>query len=161
MAHQRPEDDQSAPLPLNPTAVAIDKDKHSQYAVRWAIDHRLNVDPFLVLIHVKHRTSNHHVSSDADIQKLFTPYRGYCARKSVQIKEVILEDVDVSKCLLEYINSNFISNLVLGAGSRSFINILALVDMQLYAVADLGGLGVVDALASHRQASNTSLKYSK
>lgn len=37
----------------NPTVVAVDKDKHSFSAVRWAIDHLLMTNPTLILIHVK------------------------------------------------------------------------------------------------------------
>ncbi|KAK9741733.1 hypothetical protein RND81_03G124600 [Saponaria officinalis] len=108
-------------LPINCTAVAIDRDKHSQYAVKWAIDHLTGGVNFLILIHVKLRNPG---GGDAgglepDPQQIFIPYRGFCARKSVQAKEVILEDTDVSRAILDYINSNFISNVVLGASSRN------------------------------------------
>lgn len=42
-------------VPANTTAVAIDKDKNSPQAVRWAIDHLVITNPFIVLIHVRHK----------------------------------------------------------------------------------------------------------
>ncbi|KAL9230400.1 hypothetical protein vseg_005760 [Gypsophila vaccaria] len=110
----------SGVLPINCTAVAIDRDKHSQYAVKWAIDHLMNGVNFLILVHVKLRNpGGGDAGSEPDAQQIFIPYRGFCARKSVQAKEVILEDTDVSRGILDYINSNFISNVVLGASSRN------------------------------------------
>lgn len=191
----------------NCTAVAIDKDKPSQYAARWAIDHLLNSSQHIILIHVRQRSLHHHsgklkespntsrncsgkredptkepssdtvlrngaskmkpvgskwvdpnytfggpwfniypmwdfqstmsiseghkeistsdavseVPTDADVQQLFVPYRGYCARKGVQVKEVILEDTDVTKALVEYININCINNIVVGTSTRNAI----------------------------------------
>lgn len=38
------------------TAVAIDKDKNSPHAVRWAIDNLAMSNPQITLIHVKRKT---------------------------------------------------------------------------------------------------------
>ncbi|GAB4837072.1 hypothetical protein Ancab_001985 [Ancistrocladus abbreviatus] len=143
-----------AMLPLNSAAVAIDKDKNSQSAVRWTVDHLLTTTQLLILVHLctdsaildlppTTRTclivpkmiilnscapnsavpgsgdSSGVVSTDAEVQQLFVPCRGYCARKSVQLKEVVLDDVDVCKALVDYINTNFITNIVVGASSRN------------------------------------------
>lgn len=43
----------------NCTAVAIDKDKPSQYAARWAIDHLLTNSQHVILIHVRQRSLHH------------------------------------------------------------------------------------------------------
>jgi hypothetical protein len=40
---------------FNATSVAIDKDKNSQHAVRWAVDNLASNNSVLVLIHVKHK----------------------------------------------------------------------------------------------------------
>ncbi|KAL2896927.1 U-box domain-containing protein 52 [Bienertia sinuspersici] len=110
-------------LPINSTAVAIDKDKHSQYAVKWAIDHLLTGNNFLILVHVKQKNPGGFDGGmggvEPDPQHMFIPYRGYCARKLVQVKEVVLEDSDVAKAILDYVNSNFITNIVIGASSRN------------------------------------------
>ncbi|KAK8550402.1 hypothetical protein V6N12_039113 [Hibiscus sabdariffa] len=91
-------------VPVNTTAVAIDKDKNSPHAVRWAIDYLVISNPFIILIHVKHKN------------------RRYCARKGIQMKEVILEDVDVCKALLDYVNKNLIHSLVVGATTKNSLS---------------------------------------
>lgn len=117
--------EEMGPLPINCTAVAIDKDKHSQYAVKWAIDHLLSGNNFLILVHVKQRNLSIFDGAlgghEPDPQHIFIPYRGFCARKSVQVKEVVLEDSDVARAILDYVNINFITNIVIGASSRNAI----------------------------------------
>ncbi|KAJ8467083.1 hypothetical protein OPV22_029635 [Ensete ventricosum] len=109
------------------TAVAIDKDKNSQQAVKWAIDHLLLGSYAVILIHVKTKPPmNHETASDAireqaenEMSQLFLPFRGFCARKGVHMTEVVLEDNDVSKAIIDYINANYIQNIVVGASSRN------------------------------------------
>ncbi|KAK6125056.1 hypothetical protein DH2020_041234 [Rehmannia glutinosa] len=111
------------------TAVAIDKDKNSQFAVKWAIEKLRLKDKRIILVHV--RTQNSFDSRDvpkegreptqAETQQLFLPYRGFCARKGIRAKEVILQDSDVAKALSEYISLNSITTIVLGASSRGAI----------------------------------------
>ncbi|MBA0868381.1 hypothetical protein Goshw_012627 [Gossypium schwendimanii] len=108
-------------LPANSTAVAIDKDKNSPHAVRWAIDHLVISNPIIVLIHVRHRNQGE-PESDYDINQLFVPFRGYCARKGIQAREVVLEDVDISKALIDYVSRNLINSIVLGAATRGAIS---------------------------------------
>ncbi|KAK6162005.1 hypothetical protein DH2020_001846 [Rehmannia glutinosa] len=86
-------------MPLHdnkPIVVAIDKDKHSTLAVRWAIENLLVSDRTLILIHVRTR------------------------RRLVQ--EVVLEGTDVHTALLDYINNNYVTNIVLGASSRNALS---------------------------------------
>lgn len=120
-------DSHSTP-PIKSTAVAIDNDKNSPYAVRWAIDHLMVINnPFITLIHVRPKTNhinnqgandaNH--SAESESNNLFIPYRGYCARKGVQLKEAVLEDYDAPKAILDYIHKNFINSIVVGASTRS------------------------------------------
>ncbi|KAL6559986.1 hypothetical protein OROGR_005103 [Orobanche gracilis] len=111
------------------TAVAIDKDKNSQFAVKWAIDKLRLKDKRIILVHV--RTQNSFDSKDvpkegreptpAETQQLFLPYRSFCARKGIRAKEVILQDPDVARALAEYISINSITTIVLGASSRGAI----------------------------------------
>ncbi|KAK8602448.1 hypothetical protein V6N13_057922 [Hibiscus sabdariffa] len=108
-------------VPVNTTAVAVDKDKNSPHAVRWAIDHLVASNPFIVLIHVKNKSQGE-CDSDIDVNQFFVPFRGYCARKGIQMKDVVLEDADASKAILDYISRNLISNIVLGAATRSAIS---------------------------------------
>ncbi|KAG4197700.1 hypothetical protein ERO13_A05G040500v2 [Gossypium hirsutum] len=105
-------------IPTNTTAVAIDKDKNSPHAVRWAIDHLVASNPYIILIHVRHRNLGES-ESDYDINQLFIPFRGYCARKAIQLKEVVLDDADICKALMDYVNKNLINNLVIGGATRN------------------------------------------
>ncbi|XP_058086164.1 U-box domain-containing protein 52-like isoform X2 [Magnolia sinica] len=124
-----PDDDRFPPT--NSTAVAIDRDKNSQHAVKWAVDHLLLNNPNIILIHVRNRNatqvftmgdSNPDTNRDQaenDLQQLFLPFRGFCARKGVHMREVVMDDVDVSKALSEYIANNGTSNIVVGASNRN------------------------------------------
>lgn len=109
-------------------AVAIDRDKNSQHAVRWAVDN-LPVKKIgqILLIHVHLHSENlnsqstvaNNSPSMAEMQQFFLPYRGICARKGIQAKEVILQDTDVAQALTEYITQKFIATIVLGASTRN------------------------------------------
>ncbi|ESQ41172.1 hypothetical protein EUTSA_v10012830mg [Eutrema salsugineum] len=108
--------------PVNSTVVAIDKDKNSHYAVRWAVDHLFNLinNPNMILVHVRLKNSHHGGNNDNDdLNQLFVPYRGYCARKGISMTEVILEDTDVAKAVLDYVNNNLVNNIVLGSSSKN------------------------------------------
>ncbi|XP_057510734.1 U-box domain-containing protein 52-like [Actinidia eriantha] len=129
MAHHSSSDSDGLSLP---TAVAIDRDKHSPYAVRWAIENLLPPNANLLLIHVTNRNSQQHISgvtdgtldanggpTEPDLQNVFGSFRLYCARKGVTPKEAVLDDIDISKALLNFISNNFVANIVLGASTRS------------------------------------------
>ncbi|GMI88475.1 hypothetical protein like AT2G24370 [Hibiscus trionum] len=118
-------------------AVAIDKDKkNSHHALKWAVDHLLQKDQTIILIHVKPKPnstpprSNQISESNGDLpivckdpdpqtRELFLPFRCFCTRKDVQCKDVVLEETDVAKALIEYITHALIEVLVIGASTRS------------------------------------------
>ncbi|KAL6137795.1 hypothetical protein ACLB2K_063084 [Fragaria x ananassa] len=121
-------------------AVAIDKDRGSQYAIKWAIDNLLSRGQALTLLHVKHTTNavpNQSGSSvsmsdvkedvakvyrkqlEAQAKELFLPFRCFCTKKAINCKEVIIEDTDITKGIINHVNSNGIEVLVLGAPSKS------------------------------------------
>ncbi|KAJ9183607.1 hypothetical protein P3X46_007436 [Hevea brasiliensis] len=109
---------------INATVVAIDKDKNSQHAVRWAIDHLIINNPVIILVHVRHKNHQYNAANGNDsepdeVQQLFIPFRGYCARKGVQLKEVILDESDVARALLDYISKNYIASIAVGASTRN------------------------------------------
>lgn len=56
---------------------------------------------------------------EAETRQLFLPYKGFCARKGLQMKEVVLDDTDISKALVDYIIANNIQNIVVGASNRN------------------------------------------
>ncbi|XP_044496505.1 U-box domain-containing protein 52-like [Mangifera indica] len=108
-------------------AVAIDKDKGSQYAIKWALDNLLSKGQTVILIHVlRHSQSQvHDVNSSAyklQLEKqnrdLFLTFHCYCTRKDIHCFDVSLEGTDIAKTLAEYVSSAAIENLVLGAPSR-------------------------------------------
>ncbi|PKI70627.1 hypothetical protein CRG98_008860 [Punica granatum] len=86
-ASQASSDNGSCPISMS-IAVAIDKDKNSPHAVRWAVDNLTVNHPYITLIHV-------------------------------QLNEVVIDETDVSKALLEYIANNYITNMVVGASTRN------------------------------------------
>ncbi|KAL0415075.1 UNVERIFIED_CONTAM: U-box domain-containing protein 52 [Sesamum latifolium] len=109
-----------------PAMVAIDQDKNSQFAVRWAVEKLRLRDNQIILVHV--RTQQSHDSKDipeegrepthAEAKQLFLSYRSICARKGVRAKEVMLHGHDVANKLCQYIGVNSITSIVLGAASR-------------------------------------------
>ncbi|KAI0524265.1 hypothetical protein KFK09_003631 [Dendrobium nobile] len=109
------------------TAVAIDKDKNSKYAMKWAINNLVR-SSIINIIHVRNKSSMTEVSTevtrdqaDAEINQLFLPYRGFCACKGMQLKEIILEGVDISKAIIDYIKANHIQNIVVGISNKSLL----------------------------------------
>ncbi|CAN0859422.1 U-box domain-containing protein 52 [Linum grandiflorum] len=122
-------------------AVAIDKDKTSQAALKWAIDTILQRGQTLILIHVKLKPQSSSSSSaapprmnqvvdangesplvcknpDAATKDMFLPFRCFCTRKDIQCIDIVLEDSDVAKALIEYATQMAIETLVLGATSK-------------------------------------------
>ncbi|KAK9279235.1 hypothetical protein L1049_012913 [Liquidambar formosana] len=125
-------------------AVAIDKDKGSQNALKWAIDHLLHRGQTVILIHVNlkptlafsaspslatpwmNQLSDAHDENalgskqvDQQSRELFLPFRCFCTRKDINCKDIILEDTDVVKALIEYVSQTAIEHLVIGASSKS------------------------------------------
>ncbi|MCH93749.1 U-box domain-containing protein, partial [Trifolium medium] len=119
-------------------AVAIDKEKGSQNALKWAVDNLLSRSATVILIHVKISApslslspsifalkaagiiSNGHDSSHPEAQKnIFLPYRVFCTRKDIQCKDVLLEDTDVSRALIDYASQAGIEHLILGSSAKT------------------------------------------
>ncbi|KAH7671652.1 Non-specific serine/threonine protein kinase protein [Dioscorea alata] len=101
-------------------AVAIDKDKNSQNALKWAVDNLLRRGQTLTLLHVLTKPLSNQEDAVATVAKeLFLPFRCFCTRKDVQCKDVVLEDTDVAKAISEFVAHHAIEKLVIGATSRS------------------------------------------
>ncbi|XP_073033487.1 U-box domain-containing protein 35-like isoform X1 [Primulina eburnea] len=126
-------------------AVAIDKDKSSQSALKWAADHFLGKGKSVILLHVKQKSpsvgSHSSFSDNDDVSKgskvpfdnqtkeLFLPFRCFCNRKDIKVSEVLLEDTDISRALCDYVRNNLIENLVLGASVRTGFSRFKTVDI--------------------------------
>ncbi|KVI09649.1 Protein kinase, catalytic domain-containing protein [Cynara cardunculus var. scolymus] len=119
-------------------AIAIDKDKNSQHALKWVVEQLINRGQSVVLIHV-HKISAtgnscppfafynylwggpdaaNKLQNEKQIRDLFLSFHCFCTRKQVQCIDVVLEDTNVPKALAEYASQNGIEYLVLGASSR-------------------------------------------
>ncbi|KAL8106982.1 U-box domain-containing protein 35-like [Apium graveolens] len=116
-------------------ALAIDRDKGSQGALKWAIDYILSKGQTILLVHVKSRspnsvtpTSSSSKSSqisdgsdetgDADCKDVFRPFRAFCTRKDINCQDVVLEDTDVARAIVQYVTETAIEILVIGAGAK-------------------------------------------
>ncbi|XP_057739406.1 U-box domain-containing protein 35-like [Arachis stenosperma] len=131
-------------------AVAIDKEKGSRNALQWAIDHLLNKGSTVILIHVKINsnsapsftprsltgfiTGKESIGREPDAQNksIFLPYRVFCTRKDIQCKDVLIEDVDVAKAIVEYATQAGIEHLVLGSSSKTGL-------LKRFKVSDIPG----------------------
>ncbi|XP_021895963.1 U-box domain-containing protein 35-like isoform X2 [Carica papaya] len=116
-------------------AVAIDKDKGSQQALKWAAETLLSRGQTAVLIHVLQKSSNlpgqgqgnEHIGGGPMSQKqvteklsgeIFLPFHCYCTRKDIHCFDVVLEDTDTVRALTDYVAYAAIENLVLGSPSK-------------------------------------------
>ncbi|KAK7358803.1 hypothetical protein VNO77_00742 [Canavalia gladiata] len=110
-------------------AVAVDKEKSSQYALKWAVDNLFPRTKPLKLVHVVQRSfsppSNPAQQEPNHTQgmEVLLPYRCFCTRRQVQFESVILHDPDVVRALIEYVSSGGIDTLILGTLSRGFSRI--------------------------------------
>ncbi|KAJ0257243.1 Kinase with adenine nucleotide alpha hydrolases-like domain-containing protein [Hirschfeldia incana] len=117
------------------TAIAIDKDKNSQHALKWAVENIIIDSPNCILLHVQTKLrigagENTEADNDEEAHQFFLPFRGFCARKGIIAKEVLLHDIDIASAIVDYINNNSIANLVLGATARnSFLKKFKTVDV--------------------------------
>ncbi|XP_019416150.1 PREDICTED: U-box domain-containing protein 34-like isoform X1 [Lupinus angustifolius] len=108
---------------LNVTMVAVDKDKNSAYAFRWAINHLDN--PVIIAVHVKHKNLHHnggtnvHPPDEEDMDNIFSALRGMCNRKAVEVKEAVIDDIDIVRGLQEYAHRNLVHSIVVGASRNS------------------------------------------
>ncbi|KAG8657215.1 U-box domain-containing protein 52 isoform X2 [Manihot esculenta] len=64
-------------------------------------------------------SANGNDSESDEVQQLFIPFRGYCARKGVQLREVVFDETDVARALLDYISKNYVASIALGASTRN------------------------------------------
>ncbi|XP_027190554.1 U-box domain-containing protein 52-like isoform X2 [Cicer arietinum] len=74
------------------------------------------------------------IGKEAETQNknIFLPYRVFCTRKDIQCKDVLLEDADVSKALIEYATQAGIEHLVLGSSAKTSL-------LKRFKVSDIPG----------------------
>ncbi|XP_019176752.1 PREDICTED: U-box domain-containing protein 52-like isoform X2 [Ipomoea nil] len=128
----------SSPITTNPQpgkdkkliAVAIDKDRGSQMALKWSIENIVAKGNAILLLNVKltqKPNQNYDICDengfpvkelDPQSKELFLPFRVYCTRKDVQCHEILVEDVDPIKGIIDYVNRVGIEILILGAAAK-------------------------------------------
>ncbi|KAL4575278.1 hypothetical protein LXL04_022120 [Taraxacum kok-saghyz] len=121
-------------------AVAIDKDKNSQHALKWTIEHILTRGQTVVLIHalmhlVQSSNNKRSKSKTCSLPSIASvPVNKYAISRfffgtlrvfelksdlvQIQCFDVILEDTNIAKVLAEYANYAAIDFLVLGASAK-------------------------------------------
>ncbi|KAG2333612.1 hypothetical protein Bca52824_004792 [Brassica carinata] len=120
-----------------PIAIAVDRDKTSIQALKWAIENHIPQGGTLKLVHVLQRSANNGPNTDDELSERehrikqstrFLPLRCLCMRQNIQTDVVLLDDQDVAKALIEYISHNFISTFFIGASLKKSITRLFKVD---------------------------------
>ncbi|XP_075518127.1 U-box domain-containing protein 35-like isoform X3 [Primulina tabacum] len=127
-------------------AVAIDRDKSSQIALKWAVENLLVKGQTVILIHVKLKQSvpglpappsfpapwpnqisdaSDEIGDDIQLRELLVPFHVFCMRKDIQCFDVVLDDTDVARAIIEFVKQSTIDVLVLGAGKGSIFRFKA------------------------------------
>lgn len=127
-------------------AVAVNNEKESHRAFKWAIDNLLTRNANVILIHVKILAPDAEINAndnyndsllickepDADALYMFLPYCVFCTRKDIKCKRVLLEDADVSKALIEYASQVGIEHLILGSSAKTSLH-------KIFKATDISG----------------------
>ncbi|KAI3728256.1 hypothetical protein L6452_16889 [Arctium lappa] len=58
------------------------------------------------------------IEADSQLRELFLPFRCFCTRKEIKSHEVVLEDTDVVKALIEFVTRSIVEVLVIGAPAK-------------------------------------------
>ncbi|KAK8936371.1 U-box domain-containing protein 52 [Platanthera zijinensis] len=96
--------------------------------------------------------------ADAELSQLFLPYRGFGARKAIRLKEVVLEGADISKAIVNYINSNCIQNIAVGASNRSIMKKLRHFDVPTSLMKSAPDFCAVYVLSKGKPTASRSAK---
>uniref|UniRef100_A0A7N0RDR9 RING-type E3 ubiquitin transferase n=1 Tax=Kalanchoe fedtschenkoi TaxID=63787 RepID=A0A7N0RDR9_KALFE len=126
-------------------AIAVDKGKVSQAAFKWAAENLLAGGRSVSLVHVipkampfeGMRSHMIGIAGGQDLQKSvhggykeilelrarenLRAFESYCKKKNIQSELVILEDNDMVKAIADYVLTNQVDVLVVGAGSQNGI----------------------------------------
>ncbi|XP_031285003.1 U-box domain-containing protein 35-like [Pistacia vera] len=105
-------------------AVAVDKDKFSKYALKWAAEHLLRRNQTVKLIHVLHRSGGNDEEliqqhPDNQTMDVFLPFRCFCTRRNLQCELVVLQHQNVARALIEYVSNHAVKTLLLGSPSKN------------------------------------------
>ncbi|XP_068658067.1 U-box domain-containing protein 35-like [Aristolochia californica] len=120
--------------------VAVDADKSSQHALKWAADHLISKGHIFHLLHIRKKITtfatptgqqlridnvNEEVAAaffhqlDMQTKELLLPFQCFCSRRGLQCKEVIVDDSEVPKAIIDYLVHHSVDKLVLGTSNRN------------------------------------------
>ncbi|KAG9443676.1 hypothetical protein H6P81_015016 [Aristolochia fimbriata] len=120
--------------------VAVDSDKNSQHALKWAADHLIAKGQTFHILHVRKKVTTvatptgqqlpienvrdedaaaYLTQQDIQTKELLLPFQCFCSRRGLPWKEVVLEDSDVPKAIIDYLVHQSVDKLVLGASNRN------------------------------------------
>lgn len=136
------EEDEEGDRRSSLVAVAVDKDKNSKYAVKWALDNLVCRGETLVLLHVRppiltiptpmgNRVPVTHVCDDvmatymqqveSQTDNLLLPYLHLCNIRKVQAEIKVIVDNDIPMAIVDYISNFNLRKIVMGSSSRNII----------------------------------------
>ncbi|KAF3521057.1 hypothetical protein DY000_02063763 [Brassica cretica] len=102
------------------TVIAIDKDKNSQHALKWAVENILVDSPNCVLLHKETQEYIYNVTIKMiRISSFFLSEDSALEKELIIPKEVLLREIDISNAIVSYITNNSVSNIVVGASSHN------------------------------------------
>ncbi|KAL9662097.1 hypothetical protein QQ045_026925 [Rhodiola kirilowii] len=127
-------------------AVAVKKGRYSQLALKWAVENLTDEGQSLMLVHVRPKSQtfnrgakfSHYeemvsVCGEAvakgleqsykdtlnlQVKQMFHPFLSYCKKKNVHCDEVVIDDDDIVQGIADFVLTNNIDLLVIGAGSK-------------------------------------------
>ncbi|KAF3336755.1 U-box domain-containing protein 35-like protein [Carex littledalei] len=131
-------------------AVAVDGDRNSQYALKWAGDHLLTHGQIFYLLHIRRKITSVSTRDDylpisngddevaskfleqCDLQtrELLLPFQCFCNRRGLQCKEIILDEIDVAKGIVDFVMHRSVDKLVVGASNHGAIAAFAKPDVS-------------------------------
>ncbi|MED6137565.1 hypothetical protein PIB30_066147 [Stylosanthes scabra] len=112
------------------TVIAVNSSRKSHYAVQWTVEHILRKNSSCILVHVQTNRLYHQDSvapgegrppTEEELQRFFLPFRGFCARKGIVARELVLQGAHVTTALTQYVNENYISSIIVGASQWNSI----------------------------------------
>ncbi|RXH88420.1 hypothetical protein DVH24_000019 [Malus domestica] len=120
-------------------AVAIDKDKGSEHAIKWAVDHLLARGQPLTLLHAptpNKPKGSFFLSVPSAPKRIYqddffgmSVTTSLSCLKQIKCNEVVIKDTDIPNAIIDYVMVNTIEILVLGTPSKSRIFRFKLTDV--------------------------------
>ncbi|KAG6404659.1 hypothetical protein SASPL_136912 [Salvia splendens] len=121
-------------------AIAIDKDKRSQDALKWATENLVNKGQTIILIHVVAKppatvgkgyaiyepngaAQARRKVLEKQHKELFLSFHCFCSRKDINCFDVLLEETDIARGIAEYAAYAAVESLVLGSSRHGFIKL--------------------------------------